>query len=65
MDFEDVISKYLQTLIRKNIVNIDNNKFLKKPYLENYMIKLFFFIYYFLLVALPFRQIILPCGHKK
>ena len=40
MDFEDVISKYLQTLIRKNIVNIDNNKFLKKPYLENYMIKL-------------------------
>lgn len=37
---EDMIKKYWKTLIRKNISNINNNKFIKKPYLENYIIKL-------------------------
>jgi hypothetical protein len=40
MDLEILINKYLKTLIRKNILNINNNLFLKKPYLENYIIKL-------------------------
>jgi hypothetical protein len=37
---EDIIKKYWRTLERKNISNISNNKFIKKPYLENYIIKL-------------------------
>lgn len=36
----DLINEYCKTLIRKNISNIENNKFLKKPYLEKYIIKL-------------------------
>jgi hypothetical protein len=44
MDFEDIekniIFKYWETLIRKNISNIQTNKFIKKPYLEDYIIKL-------------------------
>jgi hypothetical protein len=37
---EEMVIKYWKTLIRKNISNIPNNKFIKKPYLENYIIKL-------------------------
>ena len=37
---EDIVKKYWKTLERKNISNILNNKFIKKPYLENYIIKL-------------------------
>ena len=44
MNYNDLenntVSKYWKTLIRKNISNIDTNKFLKKPYLENYIINL-------------------------
>jgi len=44
MDFNyiqtDIIHKYWKTLIRKNISNIQQNKFIKKPYLENYIIEL-------------------------
>ena len=44
MDFnyieKNIIFKYYETLIRKNISNIDNHKFIKKPYLENYIIEL-------------------------
>jgi hypothetical protein len=44
MDFEDfeknVIFEYWKTLIIKDISNIATNKFLKKPYLEKYIIKL-------------------------
>jgi len=44
MDFnyveKNIILKYWKTLIRKNISNISVNKFIKKPYLENYIIKL-------------------------
>jgi hypothetical protein len=35
-----VIYKYWKTLKRKNVANIITNKFLKKPYLENYIIEL-------------------------
>lgn len=37
---EDMVIKYWKTLIRKNVSNIPLNKFIKKPYLENYIIKL-------------------------
>ena len=37
---EDIIFKYWETLILKNISNIQTNKFIKKPYLENYIIDL-------------------------
>jgi hypothetical protein len=37
---EDMVIKYWKTLIRKNVSNIPVNKFIKKPYLENYIIKL-------------------------
>ena len=37
---EEMVIKYWKTLIRKNISNIPINKFIKKPYLENYIIKL-------------------------
>jgi hypothetical protein len=37
---EEMVIKYWKTLIRKNISNIPTNKFIKKPYLENYIIKL-------------------------
>jgi hypothetical protein len=37
---ENITSKYWITLSRKNISNISNNKFLKKPYVENYIIEL-------------------------
>ena len=44
MDFEyiekNIITKYWKTLIRKDILNIQINKFIKKPYLENYIIQL-------------------------
>jgi len=36
----NIIDKYLKTLIRKNILNIGNNVFLKKPYLQNCLIKI-------------------------
>jgi hypothetical protein len=48
MDFEyideNIIKKYCRTLIRKDILNIQSNKFIKKPYLENYIIKLSFYL---------------------
>jgi hypothetical protein len=37
---ENIISKYWKTLKRKNISNIPTNKFIKKPYLEKYIIDL-------------------------
>ena len=37
---ENLIYKYWKTLIRKNISNIPSNKFIKKPYLEKYIIDL-------------------------
>ena len=38
---EDTITnKYFGTLTRKNIVNIQNNKFIKKPYIEKYIVEL-------------------------
>ncbi len=37
---KNTIFEYWKTLIRKNILNIPTNKFLKKPYLENYIIEL-------------------------
>ena len=37
---EDIIFKYWETLILKNISTILSNKFIKKPYLENYIINL-------------------------
>jgi hypothetical protein len=37
---EDIIFKYWETLILKNISNIQTNKFIKKPYLESYIIDL-------------------------
>ena len=37
---ENPVLKYWETLIRKDILNININKFIKKPYLENYIIKL-------------------------
>ena len=37
---ENIIFEYWKTLSRKNISNIQNNKFIKKPYLENYIIHL-------------------------
>ena len=37
---ETITSKYWITLSRKNISNISNNKFLKKPYIENYIVEL-------------------------
>jgi hypothetical protein len=44
MDFNyiqiNIIHKYWKTLIRKNISNMQSNKFIKKPYLENYIIQL-------------------------
>ena len=36
----DIIFKFWETLERKNISNISINKFIKKPYLENYIIEL-------------------------
>lgn len=40
-DFEkNTIFEYWKTLIRKNILSIPNNKFLKKPYSENYIINM-------------------------
>jgi hypothetical protein len=44
MDFDyieiNIINKYWETLIRKDVSSIQVNKFIKKPYLENYIIKL-------------------------
>jgi hypothetical protein len=44
MDFEyiekNIIHKYWETLSRKNILNLQINKFIKKPYIENYIIEL-------------------------
>lgn len=37
---KDIIFKFWETLERKNISNISINKFIKKPYLENYIIEL-------------------------
>ena len=37
---ENIIFKYWETLKRKNISNIPSNKFIKKPYLEKYIINL-------------------------
>lgn len=37
---QNIISKYWKTLKRKNISNIPTNKFIKKPYLEKYIIDL-------------------------
>jgi hypothetical protein len=37
---ENIVMEYWKTLIRKDILNININKFIKKPYLENYIIKL-------------------------
>lgn len=37
---KNTIFEYWKTLIRKDILNIPSNKFLKKPYLENYIIQL-------------------------
>ncbi len=37
---EEMVIKYWKTLTRKNVSNIPINKFIKKPYLENYIIKL-------------------------
>jgi len=37
---ENIIFKYWKTLKRKNISSIPSNKFIKKPYLENYIIDL-------------------------
>jgi hypothetical protein len=37
---ENIIFKYWETLKRKNILNIPSNKFIKKPYLEKYIINL-------------------------
>jgi len=37
---DNLISKYWLTLLRKNVIDIQNNKFIKKPYLENYIIQL-------------------------
>jgi hypothetical protein len=40
-EFEDnIIKEYWKTLIRKNISNISYNKFIKKPYIEKYIITL-------------------------
>ena len=40
-DFEkDIIFEYWKTLKRKNILNISHNNFIKKPYLENYIVDL-------------------------
>jgi hypothetical protein len=48
MDFDyietNVINKYWETLTRKNVLNIQNNKFIKKPYLEKYIINLSCFL---------------------
>jgi hypothetical protein len=40
----NVINKYWKTLTRKDVSNIQHNKFIKKPYLENYIIKLSCFL---------------------
>ena len=37
---DNLVNNYWETLVRKNVSNISNNKFLKKPYLENYIITL-------------------------
>jgi len=37
---ENILNKYCKTLSRKNILNMQINKFIKKPYLENYIIQL-------------------------
>jgi len=37
---DNLVNNYWETLVRKNVTNISNNKFLKKPYLENYIITL-------------------------
>ena len=37
---KNLINKYWNTLLRKNIKNVSYNKFIKKPYIENYIIKL-------------------------
>jgi hypothetical protein len=37
---KNLINKYWNTLLRKNIKNISYNKFIKKPYIENYIIQL-------------------------
>ena len=37
---KNILYEYWNTLLRKNVSNIPNNKFLKKPYLENYIITL-------------------------
>ena len=44
LDYNDIESKvifnYWNTLSRKNIKNISNNKFIKKPYIEKYIINM-------------------------
>jgi hypothetical protein len=37
---KEIIHKYWKTLIRKNISNISLNNFIKKPYIEDYIIEL-------------------------
>ena len=37
---KNILFEYWTTLLRKDVTNIPNNKFIKKPYLENYIIKL-------------------------
>jgi hypothetical protein len=39
-DIQNMINTYWNTLITKNIANIPSNKFIKKPYLEKYIIQL-------------------------
>jgi len=39
-DVKKIINTYWNTLLSKNISNIPMNKFIKKPYIENYIIKL-------------------------
>lgn len=39
-DIDNIVSKYWNTLLSKNIANIPSNKFIKKPYLEKYIIQL-------------------------
>ena len=43
---KNIISKYIETLCIKNITNISNNFFLKKPFLNIYIIKLSKYIDY-------------------
>jgi len=39
-NIQNMMNNYWNTLISKNIANIPSNKFIKKPYLEKYIIQL-------------------------